>query len=1005
MKVYSSLLYVLVTILPPIPCSICPPCGPNGYCSIVIKKCVCYNGFDEPFCQKSKILEFVKDGIFGGENPIKGSDELGSCLEDFTQDSSYIYMLYDKSSNSPSPCTFYKKISLWNFDTNVTYNSYYKHGLKTRISCPKNSPNLNRFCLLEYWITECDRDGLLNPLADAFAIVTEATIFTYISLHKFMKNLTSSENMAYHSAENLYCYGKGSKGHKNLALNYKVIKSEMNITDREIQARNLVDGCTTSKLSSSCCTILKGPINKWIDIILLKVDYQIGYFRLRYNTVHRTTTSAGLAILSSADQSVWTVLYEYDSDKIIDIDLNITKRMPFNHNSIRLRMNEKSNQDFSFIFICELEIFSENIALNMPVYHSHAYKTFGANDGDYTTYDEIVEITTATGQLVRPKICVNLERVYHIFTVTAYIFNENDSMEILTSIGHPFDKNLTYYNHGSTKSGKRHYCNKELAQFVCLTSNASILRVVEIDVKGLISKEVEGLENLAKNKPSYTIFNRTLYPTLGGWAFDGEYSSKFTSIPQQHQFLPYRIVIDLTKEYNLKSTAIILFRNQYTSSLFEMSIYSSLKSLSNINNDLEQKELCTVLFENYTSLIEFQSSIIFKHFVTCSGINVIIISDFSLLSYIEIELYGIEKPHQSLVQIPIKESKDSTEVGQPFLLRDGIYLNNFDISSRLNCLTFRNHWWSGKIGWSVVDSVLIALGTKLLPIDGLGVFLLDYEPDKIWLDNNTKTICYHSFRINNSTMLAKYKCLKNSIGNHILIKAESFNDIEICEFSVYKRNEAGNSQLLLLNRPDTVVYEDLNKTLLDYIHYDFTYKSYWRLVKVLKVKFTLESNLSYIEIMVGRREGFLEICNEYNSKVILESEHHQGYILQKSWTLIFYCDSFAANFLSLKSLGAMAVSQLEITGLERYIKVLKLKMGFNHSVNNLYRATLPACISKCFESVNCHLISVKFNRRSLTTVQCTFLTKQEENFLKYDENSITFSIVGKENLPQFNKCQ
>lgn len=222
----------------------------------------------------------------------------------------------------------------------------------------------------------------------------------------------------------MYCFGKGSKSYKNLASKFSLqnIHASQNVNNIFVRYSLLLDGSYSNKINdTSCLSISDIDVELDVPLRYSRIDYIDLLLSEKYEIFHQVIN---LEIKVDVGNQLKTCK-SYNMHLLNDSILSVY--CGFNDIVNKIIIHYPLNENNQPLTICELLIFPENIAFDNPIYHSLSNETYGGNDGNFSTYDLLLMMTD-NPSIQYGKICVNLEYIYYIFTVTPYSDNPGEKI-------------------------------------------------------------------------------------------------------------------------------------------------------------------------------------------------------------------------------------------------------------------------------------------------------------------------------------------------------------------------------------------------------------------------------------------------------------------------------------------------------------------------------------------------------------------------------------------------
>ncbi|CAD5115129.1 DgyrCDS4134 [Dimorphilus gyrociliatus] len=467
----------------------------------------------------------------------------------------------------------------------------------------------------------------------------------------------------------LICYDETVHDYVNIAFRRKISYSGQ-FESYLYHPTHAIDGFTNSDITLGGCVILK-PTNT----IKPKLEIELSGYHLVKKLIIWPTNQKANQLLA---------IYIPDSYNVCADDIqmkNDTETIIYCRN-LKLRryskvvIQQKLQTDLQ---LCEIEIYSENIAHKKPVYSSYAdYNIQSFVDGNQA----LSEVTYLGGG---NKLTINLLGYYNVYAIDIRPSSLNTFKDFIMELSdiNPFSTNQSITYTFCAKKDNTTLTSNLFSAYMCPEGGvkgefvhfrkydnlATPFRILEIEIVGKLLKRLSNNEtNLLSQKPTWS----SSYSQLSSSAStltDANYLTKFLSKAQDNPWAR----IDLLGKYKIFQMAIL-------------NIGNNLQSRSqNIQGVISEKKDFPITNWSYHSQLCFNND---KHFLrgeyriwNCKqplpvGRYAVffVLGQGQYLNVFEVEAYGEEivDKHFSLLPI-IKADRNSQSAGFSDMISENLY--------------------------------------------------------------------------------------------------------------------------------------------------------------------------------------------------------------------------------------------------------------------------------------------------------------------------------------------
>ncbi|CAD5120647.1 DgyrCDS9211 [Dimorphilus gyrociliatus] len=422
----------------------------------------------------------------------------------------------------------------------------------------------------------------------------------------------SSKRSAQDGNGNYYrtlCFGSRSFNHQNAAFGRQVLYLG-GFTDPKDHPNHAVDGLRHSNTSLGACSLLNSPsgLNEvYISVRLIGI-HSVNKVVI-WPTNHPTNQLFNIYTLPYSHTCRNNVLLEYDdTSSSPPPSTKVFCENPRPEKNPRVTFYQISQ--IKQIHLCEIEIFSANIAFNKPVGCRYALEPPEmVNDGDLNT-KSIIEIGKSYW------LSINLLAYYTIYgldckfnftylnlptEITVGISTQNPSIAF-NPLENSFCAEINSYSSVGDDLFRSLLCPKggvdgQFVNFYSTSTEPQLVDIYEIEIFGLYLRSLYLKErNLLLNKPAWSSSSVAVGES-SSFITDGVYTLPYKSIKESNPWSR----IDMFKTYRILFIAIVSDLRPY---------HKKLNSVSGLvtNNrgfDINQKELfsqvCFTNTENFLS--------------------------------------------------------------------------------------------------------------------------------------------------------------------------------------------------------------------------------------------------------------------------------------------------------------------------------------------------------------------------------------------------------------------
>ncbi|CAD5112479.1 DgyrCDS1699 [Dimorphilus gyrociliatus] len=600
------------------------------------------------------------------------------------------------------------------------------------------------------------------------------------------------------------CFGNLALNENNIALyseaNLETAGVTLNSPDRSAW---IIDGSTLSNIES--CLYVKS------SSIIVKISLQKVFLLRSLHIVHPNITEQqtfNIHVDASNNICIENVILpsgKAGTKEIVCQNLQIIPGM-----TVLITAN-------SYLAICEVEIFTNNLAFMKPTYVKNAspqhYSTLAVDHDPATCLRSEMPTTSSDLELW---MAINLLKTYEVYGIDILFPKDYPASSVnvyITSTNPVFDDTVKSHCGDLQSIASNEYqtlfcSNKTIGQFVLVHSDSIQLDICEIEIFGKFVAELdENKINIAYLKPLIWSDTENEHYKSIAYATDGA-----SDINGYVITIKEWLSIDLMVMYTIKDIIINIMTSEDTDRVtlnnLEFDVIIRDQTIEGISSD----ELITNCASVTRPIFRGQSVP-----VTCmnpmpEGRFVILYVTEGILSLNEVEVYGIKVINAEMVQINLKDVEASTSEDNIHQRKEQIIDGKYDfltMNQRLYCTTFLGEDYSKVIvsfdGWYSVHEVLIEYPMESA-LYGIVISIQDHKrPFEM------QKCSIHTEKVRLRKKLYSYFCQRKAYGNQLIVyKRVGDRKLSICELVVLGR---------VINQSELFPMEPIGRLILpDYIN-------------------------------------------------------------------------------------------------------------------------------------------------------------------------------------------